>query len=556
MADTIADLTASLSNFKNKLDVATQNRASNIQEINTLSDQLTNLNSQRQGLSVNSPEYKALMTEMSVIQTKLEASRSTGTQYANQLAQYQSDVLTTQERLDQLQKDQTAAASTPTGATSTPPQSVSNTSNPITVTSPTVIPVISEIAPPTTYVGDSTTDAPLITVANEATAPIPISGDASLNAAMTAINEDIKVQNQKDPDITTDNTDIPLEDVVANPPLVDAEFGDPAIFNQRATLGGQSMEEFRLNPPPVEPELISGDASLNAAMTQLSTDISGKSSSGLKVEAQTSATARDEVNFEQKQDWRVRLSLAPNANYLYKAKNVQGILNPLIATDGILFPYTPSITVNYAAHYDQYDVTHSNYKVFQYKNSSVEQLNITCDFTAQDTFEANYLLAVIHFFKSVTKMFYGQDSDPARGSPPPLCYLFGLGAFQFDAHPLVVTSFNYTLPTDVDYIRAGNTATAAGVNKSPSTSPNNTTNTSTDRLAGQNITAGGNAPPVSYQTTGSGTYEPTYVPTKMQIQIAALPIVSRNDISNRFSLKDYATGKLLQGTKQKRGGIW
>jgi hypothetical protein len=42
----------------------------------------------------------------------------------------------------------------------------------------------------------------------------------------------------------------------------------------------------------------------------------------------------------------------------------------------------------------------------------------------------------------------------------------------------------------------------------------------------------------------------------MQIQITALPMVTRNDISNNFSLKQYATGALLRGTQNKRAGIW
>jgi hypothetical protein len=50
--------------------------------------------------------------------------------------------------------------------------------------------------------------------------------------------------------------------------------------------------------------------------------------------------------------------------------------------------------------------------------------------------------------------------------------------------------------------------------------------------------------------------EITYVPTKIQLQITAVPIVTRNDISNRFSLKDYASGELLRGTKNNGGGIW
>lgn len=272
--------------------------------------------------------------------------------------------------------------------------------------------------------------------------------------------------------------------------------------------------------------------------------------------ARQQATKQDQANFELKKDWRVRLSLTPGAKYLYKAPK-PGILAPLAATDGVLFPYTPSIQVNYAAHYDATDLVHTNYKVYQYKNSGIDQVTITCDFTAQDTYEANYLLAVIHFFRSVTKMFYGQDDGPAPGTPPPLCYLYGLGAFQFEAHPLAITTFNYSLPTEVDYIRATtNETTLAGVNKSASNVPNNTYNPSSARMAGSGVGFGGLTEPPDFSEQTGGTVTPTYVPTKMQITINAVPIISRNNISTYFSLKEYATGKLMRGTQTKRGGIW
>jgi hypothetical protein len=46
------------------------------------------------------------------------------------------------------------------------------------------------------------------------------------------------------------------------------------------------------------------------------------------------------------------------------------------------------------------------------------------------------------------------------------------------------------------------------------------------------------------------------VPTKIQIQITAVPIVTRNDISNNFNLADYASGELLRGSRRNGGGIW
>jgi ribosomal protein L29 len=270
-------------------------------------------------------------------------------------------------------------------------------------------------------------------------------------------------------------------------------------------------------------------------------------------QARSTATAQDTANFQTKQDWRVRLSLAPRATYLYKAEN-PGILKPLKDTDGVIFPYLPTVNVTYIANYDPQELTHSNYKAYQYRSSSVEQVQIAGDFTAQDTAEANYMLAVIHFFRSVTKMFYGQDQNPKPGTPPPLVFLYGLGDFQFNAHPLVVTSFNYSLPNDVDYIRASAPTLAAGVSTAGYTTASNSTSPSNVRLNTSGLSTGATTAPPQFQTDSNS--QPTYVPTKMQIQITALPMVTRNDISNNFSLKQYATGALLRGTQNKRAGIW
>ena len=268
----------------------------------------------------------------------------------------------------------------------------------------------------------------------------------------------------------------------------------------------------------------------------------------------STATRQDTANFQQKPDWRARLSLAPNSNYLYNVpKGQAGILAPLQPTDGVIFPYTPGISVTYSAGYDPSDIVHSNYRVYQYKGSSVDTVSITADFTAQDTTEANYLLAVIHFFRSVTKMFYGQDQNPNNGVPPPLCYLSGFGAYTFDAHPLVVTNFTYATPTEVDYIRAGSQTNQPGVNVSQQ---NNIVNNFVPSVLRTAIN--GLQPKVPNFSTQNSLInsEATYVPTKLQLQITCIPIVTRNDISNKFSLKEYATGALLRGSKRSGGGIW
>jgi hypothetical protein len=276
--------------------------------------------------------------------------------------------------------------------------------------------------------------------------------------------------------------------------------------------------------------------------------------------AKAQAQAQAQVNAQRKQanegDWRVRLRLAGGADYLYKAKGANGksaagILQPLAVTDGVIFPYTPQITTQYTAKYNPYELTHSNYKGYFYQGSSVNEINITAQFTAQDTSEANYLLAVIHFFRSVTKMFYGQDDASKRGAPPPLVFLQGLGEYQFNLHPCVVSSFNYVLPADVDYIRA-NSVNFDGTNllqrRDLQNLPIDYVNSVSSRLSNAGLTKGGlNTPPAPPTL---GTNSPTYVPTKMEIQLVLLPMQTRSQVSQQFSLKQFANGDLI------RGGFW
>ena len=274
---------------------------------------------------------------------------------------------------------------------------------------------------------------------------------------------------------------------------------------------------------------------------------------GLIRQAQNQQTARvQNQNKAQAGDWRVRLSLAPTSNYLYNAPDCGPVLWPLYLTNGVIFPYTPTIDTSYKANYTPYDLTHSNYRGYFYQNSYIDGVNIKATFTAQDTTEANYLLAVIHFFRSVTKMFYGQDAQ--RGSPPPLVFLSGLGDFQFNQHPCVVSQFNYNLPADVNYIRAQsvpNNGTNQLAARMRQTTLGNPVSNAIQRLAslGQDIRPGALTAPFAPQ--GSlGANNPTYVPTKMEISLTLLPIQSRSQVSQQFSLAGFANGNQL------KGGFW
>jgi len=258
-------------------------------------------------------------------------------------------------------------------------------------------------------------------------------------------------------------------------------------------------------------------------------------------EATNNAVTQKEA--DDQNDWRVRLHLGPSADYLYKSTD-PGILKPLQATDGIIFPYTPTIAIQHNADYENYDLVHSNYRGYFYRGSQVQNILITATFTANDVEEANYLLASLHFLKSCTKMFYGQDAN--RGMPPPIVFLTGLGEYQFNNHPCAITMVNENLPNDVDYIPCGKPSGIV-----PTTPPTGAPSTSTARKAGAGLAADGMPLPTGQDVNASNntdtTYsKATYVPTKIDVSFTMIPIQTRDQVSKEFSLADYASGKLLK----------
>ena len=252
------------------------------------------------------------------------------------------------------------------------------------------------------------------------------------------------------------------------------------------------------------------------------------------------------------EDWRFRIGLMPGSEVLYKDGNTSSILAPLLATDGVIFPYTPNVMVNHRANYDKISPVHSNYPTYFYQSSEISDVQVNATFTAQSVDEADYMMAMIHFFRSATKMFYGQDEN--RGTPPPLLALTGFGQHQFNFHKAVLTQFNYALPDGVDYIRTS----AGGVGSIQAQATRGQLQggggnfgifgiaSRIGRLFGIGATPGAET---GFQTANEGTNlaraGATYVPTKIEISLTLLPVVTRAEQSKQFSLKDYATGKGL-----------
>lgn len=220
------------------------------------------------------------------------------------------------------------------------------------------------------------------------------------------------------------------------------------------------------------------------------------------------------------EDWRVRISLATNATIFYKSKN-PGIQSPLLNTSGVVFPYTPSITVAHNANYGQTKLTHSNYASYFYEGSEVSAITISGDFTVQSEEEGKYVIAAMTFFRSCTKMWFGTQTQPLAGNPPPMVFLNGYGRLYFPNVPCVITNFSHSMPAEVDYLEIKHSADE--LNPYGKMKTGGITKTQSEMLS--------NAA--------------TRVPTNSTMSITVQPVYSRKFIHESFNLDSFADGSLL-----------
>lgn len=165
-------------------------------------------------------------------------------------------------------------------------------------------------------------------------------------------------------------------------------------------------------------------------------------------QAQPKRTTAEYSQPPETKDWRVRLSLPNTSTY-----RSSPLLNPLRVTNGLTFPYTPTIILQSQVNYNSMDPIHSNFQFHSFENSMVQPIQITGTFIVQNQDEARYWIGAVHYLRSITKMAYGESID--RGQPPPVVRLNGYGDYVFKDVPVVVQNFMTDLPADADYISTG-----------------------------------------------------------------------------------------------------
>jgi len=173
-------------------------------------------------------------------------------------------------------------------------------------------------------------------------------------------------------------------------------------------------------------------------------------------------TAKAQFQSDKYEDWRAKLTLIDQSFF-----NNSSILKP-IQDNGLIFPYTPIINIGHQAIYNTQNMVHQNYGFLGYQNSQVSEIQVVGDFPVEDADQAAYWIAVVHFLRSVTKMYTGNEGDSYPGNPPPILNFSAYGDFVFKNVPVIVSGFTINLPKDVDYI--GVSGGATGENHVPTNS--------------------------------------------------------------------------------------
>jgi len=253
-------------------------------------------------------------------------------------------------------------------------------------------------------------------------------------------------------------------------------------------------------------------------------------------------------------DWRARLNILDTSFF-----DNAPILAPIKQTGGLIFPYTPTISIGSSAGYSDQAMTHSNYQFVYYQSSRVNEISVVGDFPVEDSDQAAYWLAVLHFLRSVTKMYTGNTGDSNPGNPPPILNFSAYGDFVFKNVPVVVTNFNIQLGKEVDYIAVNPLAKDSSTSGSGSSGADNLSKTA--NLLSTGLSAFGQTKAANLVKTGAalvgavsalgggakgsagtpGGPGESHVPTNSSITVNLRPVYSREKIRN-FSLNTFIKG--------------
>jgi len=257
----------------------------------------------------------------------------------------------------------------------------------------------------------------------------------------------------------------------------------------------------------------------------------------------TNATAASATPDSDAQGRRVRLRPKPAAvDLIY---GTSGLLQPLRTTNGLTWPYQPTITYDSTVEYSSIDMVHVNQEILGYTKTPAIKMTVAGAFSVQNQQEGIYALASIHFLQTVTKMYFGTGSN--LGIPPPVLLFDAYGQYMFNALPVLVTNFTVELPNDVDYVpvNLANIQTYTQLQTQTNTVGYSQTQTTTQLSSYQNAASAAYVASNMFTSSLQSPAGYIWLPSVFTLTVG-ITVQNTAKRLRAFNLEDFRTGALMK----------
>lgn len=141
-------------------------------------------------------------------------------------------------------------------------------------------------------------------------------------------------------------------------------------------------------------------------------------------------------------------------------ENYKVRISSIVTGDSVKFDITPVVDESRSAQYDVISPTHHPGTIQRYKTTSSRSININGRLFARTSEEATQIIKYMNLIRSWVMPYYGSgtlnNNETGRliGAPPDTLKLNAYGDRHLHDVPVVLASYAWTFPDDVDYIPA------------------------------------------------------------------------------------------------------
>ena len=207
---------------------------------------------------------------------------------------------------------------------------------------------------------------------------------------------------------------------------------------------------------------------------------------------------------------------AASINDDFSRDTASNALLPILSTNGLVFPYNPTISEGVDIIYDAVELTHANESFHVYRNTKNPRITLQNSVWTCDTFDnAVYAMSALHFFRTYSQMDFGKNQS---GRPPSPMWFSAYGNYAFHRVPVLMEKASWSFPNDVDYV---------GI----------------PEFGSEEFTASR----LKFSKEGTGLSNAyTWLPMKFQVDSINLVIQHSPRFWSNWSLADYRSGAMLR----------